>query len=176
MQSNNIKIVHEEIALQWVVSSGKSRDLAMANAWFLFELMIKSMAEHLAHNNTLKSPRKSRFSHQYVDDITTLVNLVTSEVISKHSADVKLSQSLNAALAFFCFDLFSIMDRGFVFGLIRSHFKQITAKIGALPDATVLIEYKVCKLFNQIFWNSLFFLFLAFHTKFKCTIFENVLY
>lgn len=127
------------------MSSGKSRDLAMANSWFLFELMIKSMGEHLAHTKAFRAPRKNRFSHQYIDDITTLVNLVTSEVISKHSADVKLSQSLNASLAFFCFDLFSIMDRGFVFGLVRSHFKQITAKIGALPDATVLIEYKVNK-------------------------------
>jgi hypothetical protein len=29
------KIVHEELALQWVVSSGSARELAMANSWFV---------------------------------------------------------------------------------------------------------------------------------------------
>jgi hypothetical protein len=28
------KIVHEELALQWVVSSGSARELAMANSWY----------------------------------------------------------------------------------------------------------------------------------------------
>ena len=35
------KLVHEELALQWVVSSGSSRELTVSNAWFFFELMIK---------------------------------------------------------------------------------------------------------------------------------------
>jgi len=30
------RIVHEELALQWVVSSGSARELAMANSWFVF--------------------------------------------------------------------------------------------------------------------------------------------
>jgi hypothetical protein len=29
------RIVHEELALQWVVSSGSARELAMANSWFV---------------------------------------------------------------------------------------------------------------------------------------------
>jgi hypothetical protein len=28
------KIVHEELALQWEVSSGSARELAMANSWY----------------------------------------------------------------------------------------------------------------------------------------------
>lgn len=35
------KLVHEEVALQWVVSSGSTRDLALSNAWFFFELIMK---------------------------------------------------------------------------------------------------------------------------------------
>lgn len=27
------KLVHEELALQWVVASGPARELSMANAW-----------------------------------------------------------------------------------------------------------------------------------------------
>ena len=29
------KIVHEELALQWVVSSGSAKELAMSNSWFV---------------------------------------------------------------------------------------------------------------------------------------------
>ena len=32
--------VHEELALQWVVSSGSTRELALNKSWFFFELMV----------------------------------------------------------------------------------------------------------------------------------------
>lgn len=35
-----LQLVHEELALQWVVSSGSSRELTVSNAWFFFELMV----------------------------------------------------------------------------------------------------------------------------------------
>ena len=34
--------MHEELALQWVVSSGSSRELTVSNAWFFFELMVSA--------------------------------------------------------------------------------------------------------------------------------------
>lgn len=91
----------------------------------------------------MEAPRKSRFSDQYTDDITTLVSNITSEIISRYGKDSKLTQSLNNSLAFFLFDLLSIVDRGFVFGLIRTYYKQMSAKIASLPDAVPLIHYKV---------------------------------
>ena len=35
-----LQLVHEEIAYQWVVSSGSTKELALQNAWFFFELMV----------------------------------------------------------------------------------------------------------------------------------------
>ena len=35
-------MVHEELVLQWVVSSGSTRELALNNAWFFCELMVRS--------------------------------------------------------------------------------------------------------------------------------------
>lgn len=88
------KIVHEELALQWVVSNGKTRDLALSNGWFFFELMIKSMMEHLYITGQLDAPRKLRFREQFTDDLTTLVTTITSDIISRYNQenkDVKVS-------------------------------------------------------------------------------------
>ncbi|GBP46865.1 Dedicator of cytokinesis protein 6 [Eumeta japonica] len=143
MTDGSCKILHEELALQWVVASGSTRDLAMHNSWTLFELMVKSMVEYLHWSGAIESPRKSRFPEQYTDDITTLVNNVTSEIIFRYGKNSRLTQSLNNSLAFFLFDLLSIMDRGFVFGLIRTYYKQMSAKIASLPDAVPLVHYKL---------------------------------
>lgn len=137
------RIVHQELALQWVVSSGRSKDLAMQNAWFICELMIKSMIEHLAHTRSLDAPRKLRFSEQFLDDIVTLVQTITAEIIAHSTGDIRKAHKLNAALAFFFFDLLSIADRGYVLQLVRSYNKQMQAKIASLQDATVLVELKL---------------------------------
>lgn len=135
-----IRLLHEEIALHWVVSSGNASEMSLNNSWFLFELMIKSMIEHLDATQSLNSPRKNRFPHQYTDDLSTLVHLVATKVIGFHESDSKLAQSLNASLAFFIFDLLSIMDRGFVFGLIKVYYKVIIARSLTVPD---LIHHKL---------------------------------
>ncbi len=42
--------------------------------------------------------------------------------------DVELVERLNCSLAFFLNDLLSLVDRGFVFNLIRSYYKQVHAQ------------------------------------------------
>ncbi|XP_049870539.1 dedicator of cytokinesis protein 7 isoform X2 [Pectinophora gossypiella] len=143
MSDGSCKILHEELALQWVVASGATKDLAMQNSWALFELMTKSMVEYLYWSGAHEAPRKSRFPEQFTDDITTLVNNVTSEIISRYGKESRLTASLNNSLAFFLFELLSIMDRGYVFNLIRSYYKQMCAKIASLPSAVQLVHYKL---------------------------------
>ncbi|XP_030380516.1 dedicator of cytokinesis protein 6 isoform X2 [Scaptodrosophila lebanonensis] len=139
-RDGQVRLLHEELALHWVVASGRATELAMSNSWFLFELIVKSMIEHLDSSYTLNAPRKLRFPHQFTDDISTLVHLVTTKVVGYHSSDPKLAQSLNASLAFFIFDAFSIMDRGFVFGLINTYKKVLISKNASVPD---LMNYKL---------------------------------
>lgn len=38
------QLFHEELALQWVVSSGSVREGALQQAWFFFELMVGNTA------------------------------------------------------------------------------------------------------------------------------------
>ncbi|CAD7079957.1 unnamed protein product [Hermetia illucens] len=139
-RDGQIRLLHEELALHWVEASGKPAELAMSNSWFLFELMVKSMVEHLDFSRALNTPRKNRFPQRYTEDLSTLVHLVTTKVVGYHSNEPKLAQSLNASLAFFIFDLFNIMDRGFVFGLIKNYYKVLISKNSSIPD---LMHYKI---------------------------------
>jgi len=127
------------------VSSGPARDLVTSNAWFFLELLVKSMTETMWRVGGLDAPRQLRFPDQFCDDLTTLLQTLTADVISKHNKDPKASHSLNAYLAFFLFDLLSIMDRGFVLNLIRTYYKLMTAKAASLPDshAHALVGYKI---------------------------------
>jgi dedicator of cytokinesis protein 6/7/8 len=90
------KLLHEELILQWVVSSGVAKELAIANSWFFFELMVKSMVTHLASMELLEMPRRIRFNEQFLDDVTSLVAMVTSEIISRFGKDTKVIKE------FFC--------------------------------------------------------------------------
>ncbi|XP_034738255.1 dedicator of cytokinesis protein 7 isoform X13 [Etheostoma cragini] len=131
------KFFHEELALQWVVSSGSVREGALQQAWFFFELMVKSIIYHLYFTDRLESPRKNRFPERFMDDITALVSTIAGDIVSRFQKDLELVERLNTSLAFFLNDLLSVMDRGFVFTLIRAYWKQVSTKLYALQNPTL---------------------------------------
>lgn len=140
LDASPIRLLHEEIALHWVVAN--NTEITLTNSWLLFELIVKSMIEHLDHTNTLNAPRKNRFSRQFTDDIQTLVHMVATKIIGYHNSDKNLASSLNHSLAFFILDLFSILDRGFVFVLMKNFLKVITTKSSAIAEVN-LAEVKL---------------------------------
>ncbi|XP_060723570.1 dedicator of cytokinesis protein 7 isoform X14 [Tachysurus vachellii] len=131
------KLFHEELALQWVVSSGSVREGALQQAWFFFELMVKSIIHHLYFTDRLESPRKNRFPERFMDDITALVSTIAGDIVSRFQKDLELVERLNTSLAFFLNDLLSVMDRGFVFCLIKTYWKQVSSKLYALQNPTL---------------------------------------
>uniref|UniRef100_A0A2K6F2E1 Dedicator of cytokinesis 7 n=1 Tax=Propithecus coquereli TaxID=379532 RepID=A0A2K6F2E1_PROCO len=137
------KLFHEELALQWVVCSGSVRESALQQAWFFFELMVKSMVHHLYFNDKLDAPRKSRFPERFMDDIAALVSTIASDIVSRFQKDTEMVERLNTSLAFFLNDLLSVMDRGFVFSLIKSCYKQVSSKLYSLPNPSVLVSLRL---------------------------------
>uniref|UniRef100_UPI00358FDEC1 dedicator of cytokinesis protein 7-like isoform X3 n=1 Tax=Myxine glutinosa TaxID=7769 RepID=UPI00358FDEC1 len=137
------KLFHEELAIQWVVSSGNMHEITLHEAWFFFEIMVKSMALHLNSTDRLEAPRKTRFPEQFLDDISSLVHTITGEIVNRFQKDIEMIERLNTSLAFFLNDLFSVMDRGFVFRLIKAYFKQVASKVSSLPSPNVLISIKL---------------------------------
>uniref|UniRef100_A0A4W6C4Z7 Dedicator of cytokinesis 8 n=1 Tax=Lates calcarifer TaxID=8187 RepID=A0A4W6C4Z7_LATCA len=115
---------HEELALQMVVSTGVCRENAYKYAWFFFELLVKSMAQHVSQLDKQSVPRRNRFSDRFKDDITTIVSVVTAEIGT--ILEVEQAEKVNISLAFFLYDLLSLMDRGFVFQLVKNYSKCVS--------------------------------------------------
>ncbi|XP_008560858.1 dedicator of cytokinesis protein 7 [Microplitis demolitor] len=137
------RLLHEELALHWVVSTGQARELAIIHSWFFFELMVRSMVIHLYEVGNLDAPRKIRFSPQYCDDISTLVDVLTNEVINRYVKDLKTAYNLIFSLANFLSDLLSIMDRGFVLSLVRTTCCLLSDATIHVPDSTTLFSLKM---------------------------------
>uniref|UniRef100_A0A674BZP8 Dedicator of cytokinesis 8 n=1 Tax=Salmo trutta TaxID=8032 RepID=A0A674BZP8_SALTR len=132
---SNRKQFHEELALQMVVSTGVCRENAYKYAWFFFELLVKSMAQHVSQLEKQNVPRRSRFSDRFKDDITTIVSVVTAEIgtILVKQKEMEQAEKVNISLAFFLYDLLSLMDRGFVFILVKNYCNQMSAKSISMP-------------------------------------------
>uniref|UniRef100_A0A8C9K5G6 Dedicator of cytokinesis 6 n=1 Tax=Panthera tigris altaica TaxID=74533 RepID=A0A8C9K5G6_PANTA len=137
------KLLHEELALQWVVSGSAVRETVLQHAWFFFQLMVKSMALHLLLGQRLDTPRKLRFPGRFLDDIAALVGSVGLEVITRVYKDAELAERLNASLAFFLSDLLSLADRGFVFSLVPAHYKQVATRLQSAPNPALLLTLRM---------------------------------
>ncbi|XP_048457854.1 dedicator of cytokinesis protein 7 isoform X8 [Rhincodon typus] len=137
------KLLHEELALQWVVSSGSVRESALHQAWFFFELMVKSMVHHLYFSDKLDTSRKARFPERFMDDIAALVSMIAGDIVTRFQKDIELIERLNVSLAFFLNDLFSVMDRGFVFSLTKTYWKQVSSKLYALQTPSMLVSLRL---------------------------------
>uniref|UniRef100_H2Y8Y6 DOCKER domain-containing protein n=1 Tax=Ciona savignyi TaxID=51511 RepID=H2Y8Y6_CIOSA len=118
------KVFHEELVLLFVVSTGNVKDRALQNAWFLFELLTKSMTQHIKQAGLLSVSRSERFSNRFMDDVIRLIKLFCHEINSRFNRDYDFAERLNCCLAFLIRDFLSIMDRGFVFQLIHLYYQQ----------------------------------------------------
>ncbi|KAL7988367.1 hypothetical protein Chor_007286 [Crotalus horridus] len=143
MRPTTKKLLHEELALQWVVSTSSVREAALHQSWFFFQLMVKSMVHHLFLCDKLEAPRKTRFPGRFIDDISALVYTVSGEIASRCQKDVELVEHLNSSLAFFLNDLLSFMNRGFVFDLLRSYYKQINNWLLTTQNPNALIALRM---------------------------------
>ncbi|XP_053439187.1 dedicator of cytokinesis protein 6 isoform X7 [Nycticebus coucang] len=143
------KLLHEELALQWVVSSSAVREAVLQHAWFFFQLMVKSMALHLLLGQRLDTPRKLRFPGRFLDDIASLVGSVGLEVTTRVHKDMELAEHLNTSLAFFLSDLLSLADRGFIFSLVRAYYKQSSTFSSQAPDPKVTSMFELSGPFRQ---------------------------
>ncbi|KYO40322.1 hypothetical protein Y1Q_0009001 [Alligator mississippiensis] len=137
------QLVHEELALQWVVSASVVREAALCQAWFFFQLMTKSLALHLYRAGRLEAPRRLRLPQRFADDVAALVCALSTEVAARCHQDMELVERLNTSLGFFLADLLSLMDRGFVLGLVRAYYKQVGARLATAPNPSVLLGLRL---------------------------------
>uniref|UniRef100_A0A2K6FIJ3 Dedicator of cytokinesis 8 n=2 Tax=Propithecus coquereli TaxID=379532 RepID=A0A2K6FIJ3_PROCO len=146
------KHFHEELALQMVVSTGLMRETVFKYAWFFFELLVKSMAQYVHNMDKRDSFRRTRFSDRFKDDITTIVNVVTSEIAAllvKSQKENEQAEKINISLAFFLYDLLSLMDRGFVFNLIKHYCNQNSSSCSSFQDQKIASMFDLTPEYRQ---------------------------
>jgi len=92
-------------------------------AWFLFDLIIKSITLDLAERNQLNSADRSRsIPAEFQQKLEVLFPKLNQKIQDYVTQDnFGLAQELNTSVGFFTKDLFTVADRGFVLEQIYKH-------------------------------------------------------
>uniref|UniRef100_A0A8C6TP59 Dedicator of cytokinesis 10 n=1 Tax=Neogobius melanostomus TaxID=47308 RepID=A0A8C6TP59_9GOBI len=97
---------HEENLDHFLHSYIKSNEQAAVKnilkfSWFFFELIVKSMAQHLVDGNKVKLPRPQRFPSSYLSRVESLVETVSEHIFWKNKDLVEETRCANAAVGSF---------------------------------------------------------------------------
>ncbi|XP_069614092.1 dedicator of cytokinesis protein 9 isoform X3 [Ranitomeya imitator] len=140
--TSEYKTVHEELAKSMTAILKPSADFLTCNkllkySWFFFEVLIKSMAQHLVENSKVKLLRNQRFTASFHHAVETLVNMLMPHITHKYKDNPEASRNANHSLAFFIKRCFTFMDRGFVFKQINNYMSFFSP-----GDPKTLFEFK----------------------------------
>ncbi|XP_076401703.1 dedicator of cytokinesis protein 9 isoform X13 [Peromyscus maniculatus bairdii] len=140
--TSEYKTVHEELTKSMTTILKPSADFLTSNkllkySWFFFDVLIKSMAQHLIENSKVKLLRNQRFPASYHHAVETVVNMLMPHITQKFRDNPEASKNANHSLAVFIKRCFTFMDRGFVFKQINNYISCF-----APGDPKTLFEYK----------------------------------
>ncbi|CAO2591926.1 Dedicator of cytokinesis protein 9 [Lemmus lemmus] len=140
--ASEYKTVHEELTKSMTTILKPSADFLTSNkllkySWFFFDVLIKSMAQHLIENNKVKVLRNQRFPASYHHAVETVVTMLMPHITQKFRDNPEASKNANHSLAVFIKRCFTFMDRGFVFKQINNYISCF-----APGDPKTLFEYK----------------------------------
>ncbi|KAM6179419.1 dedicator of cytokinesis protein 9 isoform 9-T9 [Erethizon dorsatum] len=140
--ASEYKTVHEELTKSMTTILKPSADFLTSNkllkySWFFFDVLIKSMAQHLIENSKVKLLRNQRFPASFHHAVETVVNMLMPHITQKFRDNPEASKNANHSLAVFVKRCFTFMDRGFVFKQINNYISCF-----APGDPKTLFEYK----------------------------------
>ena len=136
---------HEELLHQWLISNESIRDKLFENAFFLFDILFKSLCVHLSLNRSFMLTPRKRVSKSFLTNLEELVRLIGDYMYEEikpkstttSSSPVSSFQNhflpiLNQSFAFFIRDLLSILDRNFIFNhMIKSYVRKLGISVSA---------------------------------------------
>lgn len=102
-----------------------------------FDLIVKSMAQHLLGTGRIRMHRKERFPAEFCTRIESLFQVLVPYLFLRHKDLPLETQTLNKSLSVFIKRCLSYMDRGFVFKLIRLYIDRFSS-----ADPRTLHDYK----------------------------------
>ncbi|XP_055386706.1 dedicator of cytokinesis protein 9 isoform X2 [Condylostylus longicornis] len=102
-----------------------------------FDIIIKSMAQHLLDSGRIRMLRNERFPKEYHQRIESLLRILVPYIIQRYKDLPIETQQLNKSLSQFIKRCLSYMDRGFIFKLIRFYMERFSP-----GDPRILQEFK----------------------------------
>lgn len=141
--SSQVNIVHGELCrhLPSVLHPHNTDflivDKFMKYSGIFFEIVIKSVAQHLMESGRIRMHRNERFPKEFPSRVESLVHVLVPYLISRHKDLPIETQQLNKSLSDFIKRCLTFMDRGFVFGLIRFYMDRFSP-----VDHRTLQEFK----------------------------------
>lgn len=102
-----------------------------------FDIIVKSMAQHLLHTGRIRMHRNERFTDNFETKVENLFEILVPYLFSRHKDLPNETQTLNRNLSIFIKRCLTFMDRGFIFKLIRSYLDRFSSS-----DPRTLHEYK----------------------------------
>lgn len=145
VQSANGKLnLHEELIRALVTLLKHSKDEfplinnLIENSGFFFQLTIKSMANHLLSSGWIRKQRSERFPKDFQDQLMSYIEQFIQLIVEKNkelNAECKVA---NQNLSHFINRAFSLMDRGFVFKIIKTYLDRFHSA----KDSVTLQQHK----------------------------------
>ncbi|XP_055683113.1 dedicator of cytokinesis protein 9 isoform X1 [Lutzomyia longipalpis] len=109
----------------------------MRYSGIFFDIIIKSMAQHLLSTGRIKMTRNERFPKEFHTSLESLFQVLIPYIISRHKDLIAETQALNRSLSVFVKRCLTFMDRGFVFKLTRLYMDRFSP-----GDPRTLQEFK----------------------------------
>uniref|UniRef100_A0A0A9VXP9 Dedicator of cytokinesis protein 9 n=1 Tax=Lygus hesperus TaxID=30085 RepID=A0A0A9VXP9_LYGHE len=136
------RTVHEELANHLPgLLNPTNTDFLLVNKFlshsgFFFQIMVKSMAQHLLTSGRIKMHRHERFQPDFLNKIENLLKVLSPYLLSKYREMPSETKQLNASIANFLKRCLSFLDRGFVLRLVSWYLSTFSG------EARVLFELK----------------------------------
>uniref|UniRef100_A0A8C4IXD9 Dedicator of cytokinesis 11 n=1 Tax=Dicentrarchus labrax TaxID=13489 RepID=A0A8C4IXD9_DICLA len=124
--SGNSATTHELLATAVTATLKQTADFNTSNkllkySWFFLETMAKSMAQYLQEGNRMKMPRAQRFPDSFHQALQSLVLSIMPHITIRHMEIPEEARCINLSLANFIKRCLTVMNRGFVFGLVNHY-------------------------------------------------------
>lgn len=154
---NSVKPFHEKIVQLWLNGAEPVLEQLYDNAFFFFDLVFKSFCIHQSLNGGLSQSTRTSAPKSFLNSISDLINLIGDYVVSETKRSLgdivspstpqspcptseDLLPNLNQSIGFFIRDLLSVLDRHFVFNLIKTYCRKLSIM---MPSASKSFQYLV---------------------------------
>ncbi|BES88459.1 Hypothetical protein domain [Nesidiocoris tenuis] len=158
-ETSDGRTVHEELANYLPrLLNPTNTDFLLVNKFlshsgFFFQIMVKSMAQHLLLSGRIKMHRHERFQPDFLNKIENLLKVLSPYLLSKYREMPQETKQLNASIANFLKRCLSFLDRGFVLRLVSWYLSTFGGEARVLYELKFAFLNVICSHEHYVAFN-----------------------